>query len=222
MKNTARLLAVVSTLCLGLLSAQAQLDAHKAYLKGDIGVSLTQDTDLKSFFGESVGGTEIDFDPGLRLGVAAGYQVTEWFSPELEWGFNFNEIKSAGADLDDATFLNMPLLINARFQWPNTSLLTPYAGAGVGFSTVVIGADEMTVGGTTMEGSEADLVFTWQAFAGLRVKLGESIGLSLEYRFIQSQGAEWEAEDTSGTSGDSMSFGKTQTQAISIAFEARF
>ncbi len=222
MRTAIRSLAVILASLPGLSSAIAQ-GQNGFYLKGDLGASVVQDTDLKEFFGESVKGTKIEFDPGMRFGIVSGFQVTEWFAPELEFGGNFNTISSAGPDSHvDATFSSMPFLLNVKFQLPNRSLITPYAGMGVGFSTLVLDAEYMQVGSTILEGAEADVVFSWQAFAGVRFSFDENMSLSLEYRYISADPARWEAEFTTNTDTDSVQFGRTQTHTVSLGFEFRF
>src|SRR5258706_6991741 len=86
---------------LALLSptaAHAQMD--KLYIKADLGGNLTSSTDLKEFFGESLTpGSKVRFDPGVRFGVSAGYQLTDWVAAEAESGVMANSIKS----ITDAT-----------------------------------------------------------------------------------------------------------------------
>jgi opacity protein-like surface antigen len=193
------------------------------YVKGDIGMSFVQDTELEAFFDENVDGIELEFDPGLRLGAAVGYQVTDWFSPEIEFGAMMNEIESAGpGSRVDAMFSNLPLLLNAKFQLPNKSIVTPYAALGVGMSTMVLDADYMEIGATSLDGSDADAVFTWQALAGLRFALSDNMGLSLEYRYVASDEPEWEADFAPEFASNSVRFGETETHAISISFDFRF
>src|SRR4051794_16348773 len=100
MKNLPSLTSLASTCGLTLLSlSAARGDDHpqgqvqsshpttRFYLRGDVGAAVTQDTSIKEFFGESLApGSKVVFDPGIRFGVAAGYQVTDWFSVEGQTG----------------------------------------------------------------------------------------------------------------------------------------
>src|SRR5579872_5880508 len=143
------------------------------YIKADVGGNITQDADLKEFFGPVAPGTKVKFDPGLRAGLAGGYQITDWFAAEAEVGFLENRIDSiTGADrLHDAWFENVPFLINGKLQYPNSTPFTPYAGAGVGFSEAIINVGHIDIGGTSLHGDINDTVFAWQAFAGVRYRL---------------------------------------------------
>jgi opacity protein-like surface antigen len=65
-------------------------------------------------------------------------------------------------------------------------------------------------------------VFCWQAFAGVRFALNENMGLSVEYRFLATDGPSWQAETAYGTTTDKIAFGDAKSQIFSIAFDWRF
>ena len=194
------------------------------YVKGDVGGNITQDADLKEFFGPVAPGTKVKFDPGFRAGLTGGYQLTEWFAGEVEVGFLENRIDSiTGADrVHDSWFGNVPFLLNGKLQYPNSTHFTPYAGAGVGFSEAFLSVGHIDIGGTSLHGDINDTVFAWQAFAGVRYSLNERMGLSLEYRYFAADGARWQADFTQGTASDTMRMGGTQTHSLSFAFDFRF
>jgi opacity protein-like surface antigen len=215
-------LAVCAGLALaGSLGAQ---ESGRLYIKADVGGQWTHDLDLKEFFGEPLApGSKVKLDPGGRFGFAFGYYVTRWFAAEVETGVMANEIdKITDASRVDASFSNVPLLFNARFQCPHTERIVPYIGGGVGASFPVIDADHIEIGQTSMHGSDSDAVFAYQAFAGLRFKLNYRMGLSVEYHYFHADGAEWKAEFSNGTGSDRLRFGASETHAISIAFDFHF
>lgn len=211
-----------ATVLLVTLSAAGQGSGF--YIKGDVGGNIAQDIDLKEFFGPVAPGSTIKLDPGIRAGVAGGYQVTEWFAAEAELSVAENTIDSitGATHIHDATFANVPLLFNAKFQYPNRSPLTPYLGAGVGFSEAIFDVDNITIGNTSLSGSDVTTVFAYQAFAGLRYRLNERMGLSVEYHYFVAESPTWHAEVTYGTRSDALSFGRSQYHAFSLAFEYRF
>lgn len=210
------------------LSARAQDTGF--YLKADVGGQITQDLDLKEFFGVPLTpGSKVKLDPGARVGIAGGYQLTDWFAAEAEVGFLGNEIDSitSATRIHDASFANVPFLLNAKLQYPNRSRVTPYAGAGAGFSESIIDVGRITImdangGETSMRGNDTDTVFAWQAFGGLRFKLNEQMNLGLEYRYFSAESAKWRADFSSGTPSDTMSFGRARTHSVSLTFEFRF
>jgi len=202
----------------------AQAQFGQFYVKADLGGEWTHDTGLKEFFGEPLtSGSKVKFDPGARFGIAAGYYLTHWLAVEAETGVMANEIDTiTDATRVDASFSNVPLLFNVRFQCPHADRLVPYCGGGVGASFPVIDAEKIEIGGTSMHGSDSDAVFAYQALAGLRYKLNSRMGLSLEYHYFHADGAEWKAEFSEGTSSDRLRFGATETHAVSIAFDFHF
>jgi opacity protein-like surface antigen len=202
---------------------QAQLSHF--YVKGDIGGNWTSDTSLKGFFGEPLApNSKVQFDPGFRLGVTAGYQLTDWFSVEGEMGVMANEIKSVtgASKVNNASFANMPFLINVRFQYPTDSRFTPYLGGGLGGAASVISVDNLTIGQTKIDGSQSAAVFAYQAFGGLRFRLNDRMAVGIEYRYFATTDPEWQAWTTYGTSSDNMSFGGAETQSISATFQYNF
>ena len=226
MKNTLRIMVLLSACSsLALFSPlPARGQPLGLYVKGDVGGNVTLDTDLREFFGAVAPGSKVKFDPGVRVGVAAGYQITDWFAAEGEFGAMANYISSiTDATRVDATFSQVPFLINAKFQCPGHCRLTPYIGGGVGFSVAILNADEITIGSTTMHGTDSsDAVFAYQAFAGLRYRLNDRMGLSLEYRYFAADAPKWRTDFAFGTDTDTIRFGGTQTHAVSLAFEFRF
>ena len=134
MKNSSVIflsLLSAALLSLGWVSLACAQDTG-FYVKADMGGGVTMDTDLKSFFGPVSSGSEVKFEPGLRFGVAAGYQLTDWFALEAEIGGMYTEIDEiTDATYLDAWFSSVPFLANARFQYRNASPLTPYIGAGM-------------------------------------------------------------------------------------------
>jgi len=221
MKNTFKLLALSACGGLALVStfpAQAQFGGF--YLKADVGGNVTLDTEITEFFGPVSPASKVKFDPGARVGVAAGYQVTDWFAAEGEFGVMVNNISSiTGANRVDATFSNVPFLVNAKFQCPGHCRLTPYIGGGIGYSVAILDADVIDFNGTAISGIDSsEAVFAYQAFAGLRYRINDRMGLSLEYRYFAADAPRWRDDFDTGI----IRFGGTQTHTVSLAFDYRF
>lgn len=226
MKPTSRCifgLTVCTVLSLTLLPAHGQ-ESGSLYFDGDIGGTILPDADLKEFFGPVASGSEVDFDPGIRLGFRTGYGLTDWFAAEAEIGLMANTIDSiTGATEADATLSNLPLLFNARIQFPQFDRLMPYFGGGLGFSVAVLDADDITISGGSLDGTMSDVVFAYQAFAGLRYKLNENMGLSVEYRYFATTDPEWEPDVIIGpAASDHVRFGRIESHVFSIAFDFKF
>lgn len=202
---------------LSLIAARAQ--DTRWYVKADAGGALTCNTELKEFFGTATPGSKVKFDPGVRFSYGGGYWLTDWFAAEAETGVIANMIHSiTGATRDDAVFSNVPFLINARFQCPSTNCIVPYFGGGVGGAASIINIDRIDIGGTAVHGSQADAVFAYQAFGGLRYRINEHINVGLEYHYFATTAPGWDARNISG----SMRFGNIDTHTITAAFSYRF
>jgi opacity protein-like surface antigen len=196
---------------------------NRFYIKPDIGAAWTLNTDLKDFLGAQSPGSDVKFDTGYRFGLAAGYQVTKWFSAEGEVGLIANNIRSiTDATRVDAWYANVPFLVNAKLRYPNSSRFSPYIGAGVGVASSILDVDKIEINGTSVHGSDADAVFAYQGFAGVRYALSGTMGLSLEYRFFGAESPTWDADITAGAGSDEIRFGRTQSHSVSLAFDWNF
>jgi opacity protein-like surface antigen len=216
-------IALVSVACAFQAVGQAMLP-NGLYIKADAGGNLTQDTDLREFFGPVTAGSKVKFDPGARLGVGVGYNLCEWFAVEGEVGAMANNISSiTEADRVDAVFSNVPFLVNGRLQLPHGRFcVTPYIGGGVGVSAAIIDAERIELNGDRLHGNASDAVFAYQGFGGLRYSLNPSMGLSVEYRFFGTSNPTWKADFANGTDSDRLKFGSTRTHALSVAFDWTF
>lgn len=193
------------------------------YVKADMGGGVTMDTDLKSFFGPVSSGSEVKFEPGLRFGLAAGYQFTDWFALEAEIGGMYTEIDEiTDATYLDAWFSSVPFLANARFQYRNNSPLTPYLGAGVGGAASTLDMEYIELNGVSTSGWASEVVFSWQAFAGLQYNFNEQMSLAVEYHFVWTDSPSWEADYHYSSASSSISFGQIESHSLSLAFRCRF
>jgi opacity protein-like surface antigen len=193
------------------------------YVRGDLGGNLTQSTGLKEFFGPVNPGSRVEFDPGVRFGVAVGYQFTDWFSLEGQTGFMANNISSiTDATRLDAQYANVPFLANVRLQLPCHCRVTPYIGAGAGGSTTILDSEHIELNDVGIHGSTADFVFAWQAFGGLRYQINDRMAVSVEYHYFRADGAEFHADFAFGTDTDRIRMEGTTTHGISAAFEYKF
>jgi opacity protein-like surface antigen len=198
--------------------------ADGLYFKADAGGNVTEDIKLLEFFGPVTPGSKIKLDPGVRFGLTAGYDVCDWFGFEGELGVVANKISSitAATDVHDAYFENAPFLVNAKLHLPYWYCLSPYVGAGVGGSISILDVDHVTINDISLHGSDAEAVFAWQAFAGLRYAINKHMGVSVEYRYFVADSPTWTADEAFGTASDKIRFGHAYTHSASVAFDWRF
>lgn len=221
-KMAGGLLVGSSLLMLSPLSGHCGADG--LYFKVDAGGNVTEDIKLLEFFGPVAPGSRVRLDPGVRGGLTAGYDVCDWFGFEGEIGIYANKISeiSQATELHDAYFENVPFLVNAKLHLPYWYRVSPYVGAGVGGSAAVLDVDHVTINDIHLHGNDADVVFAWQAFAGLRFMINKHMGVSVEYRYFNADSPRWSADEAFGTETDKVRFGHTYTHSASAAFDWRF
>jgi len=211
-----------SSLLLAPLTGRCGADG--LYFKADAGGNVTEDIKLNEFFGPVTPGSKVKLDPGVRFGLTAGYDVCDWFGFEGELGIFANKITSMtdATEVHDAYFENAPFLVNAKLHLPYWYRVSPYIGAGVGGSVSILDVDHVTINGISLHGSDSDVVFAWQAFAGLRFMINKHMGVSVEYRYFVADSPSWTADETFGTVTDKVRFGHAYTHSASVAFDWRF
>ena len=202
------------TIACALTSTVASAEEKQGpYFGGDLGVALTDDTDLKEFPGAGPG-HDVEFDTGVRLSLGGGWKFTDWFRAGGEFGFIAHDIKGT-----DGIFYQCPLMAVVEFQLPNKSPIVPFIGGGPGFSTAVIAFDDDNLAdGDTVDGAASDAVFAWQVYGGLRYKIDDNISVGLVYKYFEADSPTWEVDDTS----QDIRFGRTRTHSISATFSMGF
>lgn len=149
------------------------------------------------------------------------YGFTDWFAGEIETGIVANNIENiTGASEANGTFAKVPLMLNGRINLPDKYRVAPYFGAGAGIASSVLTANDIVISGTGMDGSVADVVFVWQAFAGFRIALGEKTALNIGYHYLNAAPSEMRVDD--GFVPDRIRLGRSETHAVTVAFEWSF
>jgi len=202
------LFAAVTLLVLAVPAlSQATPPRPGPYISGFVGVAIPNDTTANSNFPSSATVDDrIEFDPGVNVGAAAGYDFG-FMRMEGELSYKHAEMKTV---LDRFTGTNfsdvdgrvgaLALMGNVFFDLRNPSPITPYVGAGVGFAALhlsdTFGTDFSTLPGTRAQlyRSDDDAVFAWQAGAGMEVAINRILSLDLGYRFFQTSRATFNAD----------------------------
>ncbi len=199
------------------------------YVTGDLGGTLTENADFSSGtrfnggrfppFRES---GSVKFDPGVRLGLAGGYHITDYLGVEAVSGMMASKIESisGGATVHGTYFSNIPLMAGFRLELPYHTRVSPYIGASAGGAVSVLDADNLQVGGN-VHGTQSDIVFAYQAFGGIRYAINEHMGIGIEYHYFSSQATEWRVND-SGFAPDHFRIGGICTHSLSVAFQYTF
>lgn len=179
------------------------------YAGADLGGAIAESTSLREFPDATPGG-DVKFHPGARLSLNGGYRFNNWVSLGAETGLIVNEAKAA-----DITLSQTPFLANVEFRMPNKSPIEPYIGGGPGVSVSVIALDDDGLNsGSNVDGSAGDAVFAWQAYAGVRYKINETMSVGVVYKYFEADAPTW---DVGGTSQD-IRFGRAHVHSFSASF----
>jgi opacity protein-like surface antigen len=202
---------------LGLLTAWPAFGQNSAvYFRGGIGPALTERTDMTEFFGPT--SQRVKFDAGVRLNLAGGFQVADWAAVEIETGFLANSIETiSGSGNPDAALVNVPFLVNGVFHFRTDSDFTPYVGVGAGFSTAVLTLDNTAINGVRLDGSDSDLVFAGQVFAGFRYEFNDRMSVGAAYKFFVTGEPEWAVQG-----GGTIGFDSIRTHSLTAEFTVKF
>ncbi len=233
MKNTFRSCALVGGCALGLLAFPQLGHSQGFYLNANAGVAFAQDVDLDRFL-VSTPGAELKLDPGSQFNVAAGYNFNQWLGVQAETGFMVNRIDNLNShgyddddydfdddeDNDDSYLSHFPLLLDVvvRYDQPDCKWV-PYAGVGAGGNVSVLSLEHVLgPDGSTVDGSGSDVVFAWQAFAGLRYRFHPNMSVGGGYKFFSAEGATWDVDRTSGD----IKSGTAQVHSVVVDFTWNF
>jgi opacity protein-like surface antigen len=168
-------------------SAWAQ-ESSDFYLQLGLGFVGSEDA-------EGVPGGTVEFDPGYGVSLALGYDMplgdTFTFAPELELyyqNFRVDEDDLAGipsAVEDDAK--TFAFMVNGTLDWNITKQFSWYAGAGVGYATVIeysawdsgnlVVTDDTGVAGQFKLGLGYNLGGTYDFRIGLRYFYAEPVDI---------------------------------------------
>jgi len=195
--------------------------AQGLYFRGGIGPEIAHKTNVKEFFVPS-SGIQVEYDAGVRISAAGGYQFSRYFSAEVESGILYNSIKSiTGSPSTDASVANVPLLANAVFHIPLESNFVPYCGFGFGGSTSVLNIDHATIAGRPLQGDDADFVWAAQAFAGFRYEFNDRMGVGFGYKFLATGQPSWDVFSFTAGSGE-LRFDRARTHSFLAEFTLKF
>jgi opacity protein-like surface antigen len=120
------------------------------------------------------------FNSGFNVGARAGYQWDPWrFEGEYSYRQNSGNATSLGTQLNASVHTNS-LMANVIYDfnlgWP----LTPHIGMGLGAVQLDASVDGPSVG---FHSKSSDVVFAYQAIAGVRYKFTPNLALDVDYRY---------------------------------------
>ncbi len=130
------------------------------YLRGDVGVAISKDFDI------------IGSEETVGFGAGVGYRFDSMFRADVTFDgavdYNFSAF-GVGVDVDAYS-----VMANGYVDFPLTTVIKPYIGAGVGYGWV-----EASGGGLSAD----DDGFAFGAMAGVSYDLTANMAIDVGYKF---------------------------------------
>ena len=219
------------------------IDAGPAFLQDSETGNLDLQTAFAELPDRSPG-DEIEFDPGIRFGLHGGYRLLDFLSVELESGVIWNSVDRlgglgagshfsesspdamiTGTWYEDADLFQIPILVNLQYDFSFAHRWSAYVAGGVG---AILGVFRLGEGNTRVSGDavldvtereadeDLDVVFGYQAKAGVRFAIDVSSDIDLSYKFLGTTGYDWELD------GDRLRTHPLRNHAITLSYTFRF
>lgn len=198
---------------LGTSFGQNFNDQKNLYLSGFLGLNFLEDADNTS---PGFADINTDFKPGFGTGGALGY---DWgnFRTEFEIAYRKNtidELQTLGTPVPSTgNFSALSYLLNVFYDFENSSLITPYIGAGLGFAT--INANNI-VGTGVINTDDDDTEFAFKLSLGAAYRLTPEIDLQADYSYFGTSDPEF---NNSVTGADFDSEFLSHTLGLGIRFK---
>ena len=215
------------SLCLAAVGAQAQYyydqpEGSGLYVRAAAGPSFFQDGRLTKFgtFGAPAS-SAVDYRTGLAGDAAVGWAFNRYLSIDGETGFVGAKIDNVpGYFSDDTRVYNVPFLANLTLSYPIPhTILVPYIGGGAGGADTIFDTHGFGNGIDTVYGRENDVVFAWQAFAGLRFRIMPNLSLGIGYKYFTTQDTSYSYPPSPNFD---VGFRGVQTHSALVTFEWKF
>ncbi|MBK8814887.1 MAG: porin family protein [Methylococcaceae bacterium] len=186
-----------------LATAQALAEESKAYVQINAGAAFAQPFSESfeqcfSLFGCNAFSYKEKTDTGFAASVALGYRLTDYFRLEGEGMYQSNDLNHFTATRTfGGTTSNFSgsikgerertaFLLNAYYDFKNSTSFTPYLTAGAGGYHLRIKSSRFN----PRPSRENDLDFAWQVGAGVNYQLNDRISFDLKYRYFSGTNAE--------------------------------
>lgn len=200
----------LKTTMLAAVSLMAFAPAAHAYegLYGAIGAGLSYMSDDRDINNKNANGagpfvfdSGVDYDSGIGVYAALGYDYAGPLRGELEFSYRSNDIKDL--NMDGGGFSGIPegaitgdtsskaILLNLLYDFGNGGV-TPYIGAGVGMANI----DHSIIGSVSPAAPTSPLSIAYgpsewelayQGIAGVAIDLAEGLALDISYRYFATK-----------------------------------
>lgn len=192
MKIKSALIAAAATLAIAPAA-----HAYQGFY-GAIGAGLNYiqpDQDIESS-GAFVFDSEADYDNGIGVYSALGYDFGNNWRSELEFAYRQNDVRHLAGD--GLGFFGWPaldgdmnvksLMLNIIRDFKSSGSVTPYIGAGFGATSYSANYNGADFGSGALAINDSSTRLAGQAIAGLAFKLAENLTLDVSYRYFTAAG----------------------------------
>ncbi len=216
-------LTVISFVCFGATLAQAQYyylpEGAGMYVRASVGPSFYQDGRLTEF-GGSVS-APVHYETGGIGEAAVGWDFNRYVSVEFQTGVQGTRIDNVpGYAQYHSDVYNVPFLANFTLAYPIPhTIITPYIGGGAGGADTSFDAHSFGNNTATVYGSENDVVYAWQAFAGLRFNLTPDIAVGAAYQYFTTGNTTYSYPPGPNLN---VGFNGVRTHSVMFTFEWKF
>jgi opacity protein-like surface antigen len=185
--------AIAADMPLPVYKAPVVLQTSGWYLRGDIGMTNQQVKSIDNvLFDSNVVVINKEFDSGMLFGIGAGYKFNDWFRVDVTGEYrgrtNFRgfDVYPTGANDYYGTKSEWLFLANAYIDLGTWWCVTPFIGAGIGFSRNTIdNFRDVNVpnNGIAYGNSHTQTEMAWALHAGLAYQVTKNFTAELAYRY---------------------------------------
>lgn len=121
---------------------------------------------------------------------------------EVEWSKRENTITDLGGFTAEGTYTAETLMLNAYYDFKNSTFMTPFLGIGLGMAGISVDNTNVEFPlpiGTQMMAEGDSSVTAYQGAAGIAFELGESFRIDLAYVFFTTSDPSFEVPGTGET-----------------------
>ena len=182
MKKQKMVAAAVLAVTLALGAGTASAAEGRPYVGVAAGVAILEDSTLS----DRTGSVSVTYNPGFVLNGTAGYEFKNGLRVEGEFNYRRAEmdrvsVGNIGAAIS-STAWSIGMMANGYYDFRNSSVVTPYLGAGIGFVNVNVG--DGSINGIRVWSKADDTVFAYQVAVGAALDMTRQAALDIGYRYF--------------------------------------
>jgi opacity protein-like surface antigen len=178
--------------CATLLSiSTTAYSAEGLYVSGNIGAAILSDSDVTNTKPAGNNGS-LEYDTGVALGVAVGYDYGNDIRAEIEIEYQKNDTSTfdpsgAGAVNSTGDVSSTAFLANGYYDFTSESAFTPFVTGGLGFAS--LSANDLNISGIKVNDDQT--VFAYQLGFGVSYAVNKRVDVDVKYRYFATSDADF-------------------------------